>query len=503
MPNQLSGIFDDDKKTKSIIKKTSVPQEFWCNHYFHAGTKDPIPDGMDCCFIHYTGLPTLDYGRNNQSDVVRHPLYDYQEDVIAKLKTDIKLYVIKSPKLGMTELFLRWIIHQCFVNKSWTNAQVAIVVGTGIRNAGRMVGRMKTVMNNKFNPIAYGTQYDSKDAIDVNTVDIAAYPANHVDTVRDKPKVKFILVDECAFFTQMENNSLAGVISHYTGNANPQTILLSTAGESPKGLMYEVGEAEKSNYTRFYLTNPEKYGLKKHKESGTCIYDRPSLATIQVDDPTYERNFLGKWGAGTGNIFDAESLKSITERYDMPDPAENESLLAVDPAYSRSKNGSKFALLGLTKKNGIIYVTFEQQLDDPSNIDGVRAVKATMSKGYKRLVIDSSGVGLISDLAPLYETKAMNFNESRKINDSLKVILDPEEPIHKENVKMLTITEKCVNERVVKIHPKYKHLLDQLRAVRRKDDGTPDKKKVSFDLGDCFRMGCYELYSIDNYIVVV
>jgi hypothetical protein len=51
---------------------------------------------------------------------------------------------------------------------------------------------------------------------------------------------------------------------------------------------------------------------------------------------------------------------------------------------------------------------------------------------------------------------------------------------------------RAVKEQKVRIHPAFKDLLAQLRSAEFNEKGHPDKKKLSFDLGDCFMMGVSE-----------
>lgn len=44
---------------------------------------------------------------------------------------------------------------------------------------------------------------------------------------------------------------------------------------------------------------------------------------------------------------------------------------------------------------------------------------------------------------------------------------------------------------MVRIHPRFQTLIGQLRTVTYNDRGVPDKKKIAFDLGDCFLMAVW------------
>ncbi len=469
------------------------PTTFWCGHY-KDNSGEVIPDGESCCFNHYVGLPVR--FTDDEGNPIRHPLYDYQEDIIKKMETIKYFWILKAPKQGLTELFLRWILWRSLTDKTWKDGQVAIVVGIREVSAVEMIQRCKVIMENEHNPIDYevGSKYNTKKEFTINRVLVKAHPAMNIDSIRSQPNMKFILADESAFFGMADDHIVRDAAEHYIGGSDTYIVYVSTAGDTPRGFMYDIGEeGAECFYERIRLTDPQKYGLKEHPESGTSLYKKKELDYLIKNASSYNRNYLGQWGAGSGNIFDLQSLEDVTQRYDFYDPTLYPSCLAVDPAYSRAKTGSKFALLGMVKVDGVIYTNYEKQLEDPTHEAGNKAIKIAMQKGYKTLVVDSAFPGIINDFKDTYPTVAANFNESQKT--SLTVVAEPNEPEYKENMKMMDVALKLVRDKKVAIHETHKYLLEQLRAIRYDDKGLPDKKKLSFDLGDCFRMGCYQLYS--------
>ena len=46
-----------------------------------------------------------------------------------------------------------------------------------------------------------------------------------------------------------------------------------------------------------------------------------------------------------------------------------------------------------------------------------------------------------------------------------------------------------VQDDLVRIHPAFSDLINQLVSIEYNDKGRPDKKKLTFDLGDAFIMG--------------
>jgi len=59
--------------------------------------------------------------------------------------------------------------------------------------------------------------------------------------------------------------------------------------------------------------------------------------------------------------------------------------------------------------------------------------------------------------------------------------------------KMTMESAQAVKDRTVRIHPSQRELLAQLRSIEFNDKGHPDKKKMSFDLGDAFMMSIHKI----------
>ena len=62
---------------------------------------------------------------------------------------------------------------------------------------------------------------------------------------------------------------------------------------------------------------------------------------------------------------------------------------------------------------------------------------------------------------------------------------------------------QAVREKRVRIHPSFKDLLAQLSAITFNDKGHPDKKRMSFDLGDALLIGIHALKESKITIVKV
>ena len=349
-----------DELFNSQVKATpTVPHEHWCGNYLDPKSKKVIPDGAMCCFIHWKGLPKR-WG-------VRHPYYTWQEELLEKIKKGKRIfYIRKPPKIGATETVLGFAEHMAIINKDWQDGQVACVVGTGRGEATNMITRAKRMLEIKDEGgLPTGTyrypvdwDYNTKTEFTINTTTFKAYPAlnKHIDTIRSQPNMRMIIADEVGFFTDVDQQEIRDALEHYIGGSDYFLFLITTAGRMPQGFAYEIEKEENSIYDKILLDYHA--GLEVHPQSMTSLYRKADLEAI-MSDPSFDRNFNGKWGHGAGDIFDTNLINSLSkEWYEFPDRISMyENALIIDPAYGeiRTRLSSKFAGLGLYKMDDKIW----------------------------------------------------------------------------------------------------------------------------------------------------
>ena len=180
---------------------------------------------------------------------------------------------------------------------------------------------------------------------------------------------------------------------------------------------------------------------------------------------SFAREYEGKYGHGIGNIFPYDLVEAIIEPYGLI-LQEGSKVLAVDPAYG----SSKFGILGCEQRDGIIYVMECMQYERPSPSAMLEIIKIIGQK-YKIVLVDSAHPGLVLDLNQLGI-------------QAIPVVFQ------KELSEMTITAAQTVREKKCRIHPTFHDLINQLKAVRLNEKGHPDKKELSFDLGDCFLMAC-------------
>ena len=464
-----------------LFTPDEVPTLHWCGHYIDVDTKEVIPDGNDCCFWHWIGLPI----RFNQ----RHPAYPYQEDIFEEyFNQRLKLYYIgKTPKIGATQTWLQMAMHEAIKNPSWKNGQVAIVVGTGGNEAEKMIERAKELLAYKdsngvplrdkngalITKLPIDEDYNTKKEFSINSVEFRAHPANNVDSIRSQPNMVLIMVDEIGFFKMVEQQRVRDAFEHYIGGSNVIIVLITTAGDSPSGVAYEIETEEPSIYKKhLYDYN---LGLVVHPESMTSLYRKADLDLIRGSS-SWNRNFLRVWGHGSGNIFNSNTIDLLSkEFYPLGDIRGFPNVLSIDPAYGevRTKTSSKFAGVGMYKENDHLYIRSWFELENPADDEALQRVQKELDEyGYNNLIVDGHWTGIIKAFSNRgVHAYGVNYNQ--------------------HGVDMIDMSVKRVNDMKLHFHPTQEEICKQLKAVRRGDNGMPNKKLSRFDAGDCISQAVY------------
>ena len=148
-------------------------------------------------------------------------------------------------------------------------------------------------------------------------------------------------------------------------------------------------------------------------------------------------------------------------------------MLCIDPAFGSSETSSKFGYVGFEKRGEIIYIVDAGEIGRASPTAMNEFVASKYKTGrYTRCQVDSAFPGLNRDWGTLgVATKGVVFKD---------VLTD-----------MTTNADQTVKDKGVRIHPSFSGLLSQLKSIEFNDRGHPDKKKLNFDMGDCFLMGLF------------
>lgn len=400
--------------------------------------------------------------------------YDYEEELEQVMEESKYLWVKKSAGLGVTEWMIRRIAWYCLKDDVWKNEQVdinvIIIVGPRIDLAVELMHRLKNLFNKEFK---------TKETLCVlNGNRIMVFPSHHVATAHGlNPKIVFI--DEGDLFPPGQQDLVREVAERYIAKSNPHIVFVSTP-YLPGGLYEKIEKEENSIYTKKIMLYDR--GLGK-------VYT-PEGIEIAMKSPSFEREYNGKYGYGEGNIF--PFIDMVVSTYDLK-LGQGEKGLYVDPAFG----SSMFAVLGLEKLDGILYVKEATEYARPSSIAMYDIVEEKAKRFGNHCIVDAAHPDFIK-----------NLNErgvsSYPLSFGKKIGSDADEGKKQSQISLMTSkASQLVKEKGVFIHPIFRDLISQLRAVKFNDKGNPDKTQLTFDLGDAFLMGCWDMQVRDNTSVTI
>ncbi|MGH9992381.1 MAG: DEAD/DEAH box helicase family protein [Nitrososphaera sp.] len=400
------------------------------------------------------------------------PMFDYEKRIFLEMERrgkwpgkskDKHVWIKKATGLGITEFFLRYMAWLCYFSANYRNAQMCIVTGPNIELAKGLIKRLREICE----PIE-GRIVSTETSVILNDCKIEAYPSHHLDAMRSLPNPGFIFLDEADFFPPREQKNARNISERYIAKSDPYIVMVSTPN-MPGGLYDSIEKEpeEKCIYRRLHL--PYTIGLNK-------IYSEEEIKRAKAS-PSFEREYNLEYGFGIGDIFPSPFVDACLSNYDLRLSEKSTKVLGVDPGYG----SSKFAIVGLEDLDEIMYVKEAKEYDRPSP-SAMLEIIAELARDYQTVAVDSAHPGLIRDLKERgVSAQAINFG--------------------KQLSAMTSLAAKSVKERRIRIHPAFSELTHQLKAVTFNEKGHPDKKKLSFDLGDALMAAIYYMVGGDHLFV--
>lgn len=454
-------------KIESSVSAVLKNCEFWIwDKSIHEKLFDTTGGG--CCFWHIIGLPEKEHLIGKKAtgqeilEVRQHGMKHYEKEWFDAMKENRYIWIKKAAGMGATTFFLGYMAWLCLRNDDWKDASMGIVTGPRINLAVDEIKRIPQLFRQiNYRPRVVGT------SVTINGCRIEAYPSHTFDTARGLEKVRFFFVDEGDFFPKSQQLIVRGIVERYEAKTHPFVIFNSTAN-LPGGLFETMEKESDSIYTKIFSL-VDKGITDKIYTDYEIEQAKKSLA--------YASEYEGQYGVGRGNIFNYKLLDEITEQYELS-PQGGIRILAVDPAFGGSETSSKFGIVGLERREGIIYVVEAQQHSRSSTEAMTERVAEIYIQGkYTVLQVDSAHPGLIRD----WNSGSLKVNRPR---------LNAHGVIFKDVLTEMTVgAETKIKEKVIRIHPSFSDLISQLKSIEFNEKGHPDKKKLTFDLGDAFLMG--------------
>ncbi len=121
------------------------------------------------------------------------------------------VWIKKATGLGITEFMLRYMAWLCLKDDRLRGSQMCMVTGPRIELAITLIDRMKQLLVER-NLIWFDTK---ETMLQLNGVNIEAYPSHHLDAMPGITNVSFILLDEADFFPQASNRTREMLVRVY------------------------------------------------------------------------------------------------------------------------------------------------------------------------------------------------------------------------------------------------------------------------------------------------
>jgi len=394
-------------------------------------------------------------------------LFDYEEELLQTFKENKKIWIKKSTGLGITEFIIRWIAWRCLSSNDMRDKQVDtnVVMITGPR-----IDLAITVMN-RLKALLPDVPKGKETVCVLNGNRIEAFPSHHLASARGlNPQIVFL--DEADFFPPGQQQEARMVSERYIAKTDPHILMVSTPN-LPGGLYENMESEEKSIYKR--ITWNYQVGLNK-------IYTQEDIRKAK-ESPSFEREYNLQYGFGIGDIF--SGIDDVLSIYDLERKG-GRACVAADPAFG----SSNFGICAGESLDGIAYVKEAREHPRPSPSAMLDVMESLAREYDSNCKIDAAHPGFIRDL----QDRGI---PAIPVNFGLVIPEHESATVQSLRSKMTINAAQMVKNKLVRIHPNFKTLISQMRAVMFDARGGIDKTQTSFDVVDAFIMWCWDMKEFD------
>ena len=404
--------------------------------------------------------------------------FDYEEELTNDIANHKKLWIKKSTGLGVTEWINRWVAWNCLKDDEWKNKQIDVsaIFITGARQelTNQIIGRIKGLFDYDFKT--------KESVIILNGCRIEAFPTNNLAASRGlNPRI--VVDDECDFFPSRYQDECRTVSERYIAKGNANIVMISTPN-LPGGLFERMEE----EYDKLTPEERKDFYYMKHMnyKRGLGKVFRYEDIEIAKQSPSFEREYNLQYGYGSGDVYDIPSLEKSIQEYDIVYLGGQAGTYA-DPGWGSSKFGKVSGEI----RDGIIHVMEAEEYtrDSPSRMLGV--IEDSWKLHQQNCKVDAANPGFIKDLRERnIPAVGLSFGEQvvEVEGNNTTTTLKKKLPVH---------ASMMVKRGLVRIHPQFKKLISQMRAVNFDKMGGIDKSEVPFDLVDAFNMMLWDLKQFD------
>jgi hypothetical protein len=406
-------------------------------------------------------------------------IFDYESNIIDILENKSKyLYILKATGLGITSLILYWIIWRATRDDEWRNRQVCIVVGPNIDLAVKLIKRIRRIFADR-----HDITFDTKETyLEINGVQIEAFPSYHVDAFRSLENPAVVYLSEGDFFPLHQQVDVRHVSERYILKSDPYLIIESTPN-APGGLMQTILNEEDSIYHKLKLDYT--VGLGK-------IYSSDRMIESQKRSPSFEREYCLKFAGVIGNTFRTEDIERAQQlEYDSDFINESSSrVIGIDPAWG----SSSFGIVITDFRDSKACVLLAEEHKHSTSAEMLPYVLELMEK-YKpvsKVYIDGSAVDFIRLLKQSIGEEA-DYQAVRKRYESQKISYEMNHTIidvnfMKNNVSMLSHLRTILERGLLMIDGKRFPILINVLHNCSDDQGKVIKDFAGNDCFDALRL---------------
>lgn len=473
-------------EVQEALTRKLANRNFFCGNVIEQNPRRP-------CYNHLIGLPS-------KNDII-HPIYDYQLEIIDYFEKGGKYLAVKKARgLGFSELILRYLTYLVVCrNEQYRGSRFCIVSGPRENLATELIRRARVMLLNLGVPIIEETE---RTILRFLGTDIEAFPSSRVDTMRSYTDVKFVFIDEAAFFTSStEGDSVRAVAEGYIAKTDTAICMVSTP--SVPGTMFEnvMDEPETTClYKRLKL--PYSIGLGK-------IFTQEEINKAMAS-PNFEREYNLAFSYGLGNCFLEQNIKKCIQSYEQPSATMLGNTVinvGVDIGFASSKlayvvsavlpDGENVEKVYVLEASEFEKVSFEMSVQLIANV--LRKYNHNPNERRVITLVDGSRPEWVSSLkSEMFEDPnyhpLLEYAKKYRINlDQLMSII----PIQFGSAigqQLLTHFQSLVSDGNLVIAPRFQDLLLQMRQARvRPTNQMLDKSSNSLDLVDAASLSLWNV----------
>lgn len=438
---------------------------------------------------------------------IQHPLYPAQQiwtDILLNNIPKVPLWkqshlcLLSSRGAGKSEVMLRIIAHLATRNNDLVGTEVVIATGNRIELGVALCGRLKAMLK-------YQVPDTKETQCIINDCKVNVYPAQHSQAIRGVERCSVAWSDEAGSYPIGQAREVRAIFEGFIAKSNPVIAFTGTPGHH-NDLLFQMLEED---------DNESIYQRIKQDYTYSKLYSEEDIIRAKRSK-SWAREMALSYGIGLGTMCNNAHIDRCIVYNPTPlDISSSIISIGIDPAYSGSADGSKFAISALSTNpaTGKARILVSKQYSGLSNSQSINIVVSTLQQlGFTpvdrnrfRVFVDSANPGTISDIKPMFQESSnwsdINYMRDLATKNNLKLsdlMLVVPVPFNSDGLTMLQKLQTLVSDGMLEIPNTMQDLILQLRISRLKPNQDLDKTQPS-DLIDSLRLALNYVSRYDQY----